>query len=47
MAIVSFLFIHWGITKFTFRVYIVQFDGDSNSVNSESIVIFSAEMNLL
>ena len=32
MAIVSSLFIRWGITKFTFRAYIIQFDGDSNSV---------------
>ena len=32
MVIVSSLFIHRGITKFTFRAYIVQFDGDSNSV---------------
>ena len=34
MAIVSFLFIRWDITKFTFRAYIVQFGGDSNSVKS-------------
>ena len=32
MTIVSPLFIRWDITKFTFRAYIVQFDGDSKSV---------------
>ena len=32
MAIVSSLFIRWGVTKFIFRAYIVQFDGDSNLV---------------
>ena len=29
MAIMNSLFIRWGITKFTFRAYIVQFDGYS------------------
>ncbi len=28
------LFIRWRITKFTFRAYIVQFNGDSNSFKS-------------
>ena len=32
MAIVSSLFIRWSITKFIFRAYIVQLNGDSNSV---------------
>ena len=31
-AIICSLFIHWGITKFTFRAYIVQFDGDSDDL---------------
>ena len=44
MAIVSSQFIRWGITKFS--VYIVQFDGESSG-ETESIVIFSAEINLL
>ena len=34
MAIVSSLFIRWGVTKFPFRADIVQFDGDPNSVKS-------------
>ena len=43
MAIVSSLFIRWGITKFTFRAYIVQFDGDSNSVKSSKEIYYDGE----
>ena len=43
MAIVSSLFIRWGIRKFTFIAYRVQFDGDSNSVKSSLKVYFGGE----
>ena len=46
MAIVSSLFIRWGITKFKFRAYIVQFDGDSNSVKSSLINLFRRRISI-
>ena len=39
MAIVSSLFIRWGITEFAFRAYIVQFDGDLNSVGEYNNIL--------
>ena len=47
MAIVRSLFIRWGITKFTFRAYIVQYNGDLNLVSRHYKFILAKNITIL